>query len=133
MNIKQIIDREMRVVLIFLVCGLAIFFTWDIWTPLFEPKFPFTYRQVQNGPYKYQVTFAGRTFQIVTEKKATEKDLYETALALAQQIKVIKPAPFYDFLCTSKNAGLFIAFGGGYLFYLVLRLIILALRTLKEK
>jgi hypothetical protein len=41
--------------------------------------------------------------------------------------------PLYSFLCKIWNIVLFIGFGGGYIVYLLIRFIIWAIKTLKER
>jgi hypothetical protein len=132
-NIKKIIAREGLVVLGLLVLGFVIFLIWSILIPLSLPKLPFTYKQIQNEPNKYEFTIAGNTYQIEKKGKVTKQDLYKTAAIIAEQETIIRPMHLYNLLSDSKNIGLFIGFGGGYLFYLFIRSIIWFIKMLKVR
>jgi hypothetical protein len=130
-RIKQVARREALVIAGFLILGLIIFSCWGIFTRLASPKVEFSYHQIQGEPKRYEFTIAGHGFQIELEGKVSRDALYKEALELAEHTSIIKPSHLYNFLSASNNFGLFIAFGGGYLCYLVVRLLIWTIMSLK--
>ena len=139
---KKIIAREGLVLLGLLLVGFILHLCLpSILPPFVFPKVPFSYIQLPNKPDSnkslYELSILGNNYELEYDNhNPTEDELNEIATSIAIREKLIQPTlkwRIHCFFADTINMTFLIIFVVSYSFYLLIRFIRWALKTLMGK